>query len=167
MKASRAGEHAIYVAQDEWPHTGHTLQPSPNTSGPAHCGHRGPAYANRRRGRAVAVVAPAAVGEEVVAGKKVEGIIASIGTSVLAVGNRNENVRSSQAFWTPDRMRTEAPLSTLLRNLFLISIAILLFMMITRPTQFRTFGQKARTLGLIYVLAVLISAALYLLGLRG
>ena len=64
-------------------------------------------------------------------------------------------------------MRAEAPLSTLLRNLFLISIAILLFMMITRPTQFRTFGQKARTLGLIYVFAVLISAALYLLGFRG
>lgn len=55
-------------------------------------------------------------------------------------------------------------MSTLLRDLLLASVVIVLFMMVTRPRQFREWGQKARLLGLVYVFAVLISAALHLLG---
>ena len=58
----------------------------------------------------------------------------------------------------------EAPVSSLLKALLLASIVAILFMMVLRPREFRTLGQKARLLGLVYVLAVLISAALQLIG---
>ena len=54
-------------------------------------------------------------------------------------------------------------LSSLLRTLLLVSVVVIVFM-IMKPDQFRTLGQKARTLGLGYVLAILISACMYLLG---
>ena len=57
-------------------------------------------------------------------------------------------------------------MATLLRTLLLVSIVVVLFMMVTRPRQFRSLLLQARKLGLIYVVAVLISAALYLLGFR-
>ncbi len=53
-------------------------------------------------------------------------------------------------------------MSTLLKYLLLGSIAFIVFMMVMRPRQFRVLGRKARLLGLIYVLAILISAALRL-----
>ena len=56
-------------------------------------------------------------------------------------------------------------MASLLKALLLASIVAILFMMVLRPREFRTLGQKARLLGLVYVLAVLISAALQLIGL--
>jgi hypothetical protein len=56
--------------------------------------------------------------------------------------------------------------ATVLRTLLLVGIVVVLFMMATRPRQFRHLLLQARKLGLIYVLAVLISAALYLFGFR-
>ncbi len=53
-------------------------------------------------------------------------------------------------------------MSTLLKYLLLGSIAFIVFMMVMRPRQLRTLGAKARLLGLIYVLSILISAALNL-----
>ena len=52
--------------------------------------------------------------------------------------------------------------STLLKYLLLGSLAVGAYMVVMRPRQLRTLGRKARLLGLIYVAAVLISAALNL-----
>lgn len=52
--------------------------------------------------------------------------------------------------------------STLLKYLLLGSIAVILYMLVMRPRQLHTLGGKARLVGLIYVAAVLISAALNL-----
>jgi hypothetical protein len=57
-------------------------------------------------------------------------------------------------------------LGTLLRDLLLIGILVMLFMMVMRPRQFRVILAHARKYGLIYVAAILISAALDLLILR-
>ena len=54
-------------------------------------------------------------------------------------------------------------MGTLLRDLLLIGIVVMLFMMVMRPRQFRVILGHARKYGLIYVAAILISAALDLL----
>lgn len=55
-------------------------------------------------------------------------------------------------------------MSSLLRALLLASIVAVLYMMVVRPREFRQLGQKLRLLGVVYVVAVLISAALQLAG---
>ena len=51
-------------------------------------------------------------------------------------------------------------MGTLLRDLLLIGMVVMLFMMVMRPRQFRVILGHARKYGLIYVAAILISAAL-------
>ena len=53
-------------------------------------------------------------------------------------------------------------MSTLLKYLLLGSVAAIAYMLVMRPRQLRALGRKARLLGLIYVAAVLIGAALNL-----
>ncbi len=55
-------------------------------------------------------------------------------------------------------------MTTLLKDIILVSMVLTLLMMVFRPRQFRQLGKQARKLGLIYVVAVLISAALHLAG---
>jgi hypothetical protein len=47
-----------------------------------------------------------------------------------------------------------------LRLLFVVTAVAIGFMLIFRPTQLRSFGRRARTVGLAYVAAILISAVL-------
>ena len=51
-------------------------------------------------------------------------------------------------------------MSTLLRILFISSIAFFAIMMVLRPRQIRQLGRKARLVGLIYVAVIVISAGL-------
>ena len=58
-------------------------------------------------------------------------------------------------------------MSTFLRYLLLGSMIAIVLMMVMRPRQFRTLGQKARLVGLIYVAVILTSGALRLACLEG
>ena len=49
-----------------------------------------------------------------------------------------------------------------LRLLLLVSALVLLYLMIMRPTQLRRIGRTARLVGTVYVVAILISAAIHL-----
>lgn len=55
-------------------------------------------------------------------------------------------------------------MSTLLRLLFVVSLVVVTAMVVFRPARLRGYGRRMRTVGYAYVAAILISAALRLLG---
>ncbi len=58
-------------------------------------------------------------------------------------------------------------MSTLLKILLVSTMVVVAALVILRPRQLRSLGQKARLVGYLYVLAVLIGALMQLAGWRG
>lgn len=58
-------------------------------------------------------------------------------------------------------------MSSFLRIAILGGAAVIVFMMLFRPTQLRSMGRSLRIVGFAYVAAILIGAALRLMGVYG
>lgn len=57
-------------------------------------------------------------------------------------------------------------MSTLLRILLITTLIIVVALIVLRPRQIRTIGQKARLIGYLYVIAIIIGAVMQLAGWR-
>lgn len=57
-------------------------------------------------------------------------------------------------------------MSTLLRILLITSLIFIAALVILRPTQVRSLGAKARLIGYLYVIAILVGAVTQLAGWR-
>lgn len=57
-------------------------------------------------------------------------------------------------------------MSTLLRILVITTIIAVAALVVLRPQRLRTIGQKARLIGYLYVIAILIGAVMQLAGWR-
>ncbi|MCK9495400.1 MAG: hypothetical protein M0R75_07885 [Dehalococcoidia bacterium] len=57
-------------------------------------------------------------------------------------------------------------MSTLLRILVITTIIAIAALVVLRPQRLRTIGQKARLIGYLYVIAILIGAVMQLAGWR-
>ena len=58
-------------------------------------------------------------------------------------------------------------MSTLLKIVLVATMVAVAAMVVLRPRQLRSIGRKARLVGYIYVLAILIGAVMQLAGWRG
>lgn len=57
-------------------------------------------------------------------------------------------------------------MSTLLKILFVVTVVVLAALIVLRPRKLKTIGQKARLVGYLYVIAILIGAVMQLAGWR-